>query len=196
LAGDRIALDEYSKMDELIAVVTDWTKTNDGWSKVQRTAEVLLAGLFFFEPDEGGIIRATDTTGRCAAGRNQLSGSIRCRLPRNSNGLRKLLTEKGDSLWSTVLDHGMMLNDSNSSSNIFWEPITVSGTSEKLSSCVNDEIGQCHVRINCTFGDDAGGYRFHVIALKLKGSDRRIPISGFPATMAVLMERASTRWLQ
>ncbi|KAK0631489.1 hypothetical protein B0T14DRAFT_559283 [Immersiella caudata] len=196
LVGDRVALDEYAKMDDLISAVGDWTKTNEGRNKIKQTAEVMLASLFFFEPDEDGIIRATDTTGRSTAGRNQLTGSIRCRLPQNSSGLRKLLAEKADSMWSTVLDHGMMLHDSNSSSHIFWEPIRVSGASEKLSNCVNDEVGQCHVKINCTFVDDAGSHRLHVIALKLKGSEKRVPISGFPATMTALMDRASTRWLQ
>jgi len=196
LVGDRVALDEYSKMDELVSAAEEWTKTDEGRRKIKDTAHVILASLFFFEPDEGGIVRATDTSGRSGAGRNQLSGSIRCRLPRNSSGLRKLLAEKADSLWSSVLDHGAVLGDQGGGNNVFWEPIMVSGGSEKLSNCVNEEIGQCHVNLNFPFEDEPGGHRLHVLALKIKGSDRHIPISGFPSTMAALMERASTRWLQ
>jgi len=196
LTGDRVALDEHSKMDDLILTVNDWIATNEGRAKIRRTAHVMLASLFFFEPDEGGVIRATDPTGRSSTGRNQLSGTIRCRLPRNSSGLRKLLAEKADSLWSATLDHGVQLGDLNSAGHIYWEPVWVSPGSNKLSGCVDEDIGRCHVKLNFTFEDDAGGHRQHVIALKLKGSDVHFAISGFPSTMAALMERASTRWLQ
>lgn len=196
LTGDRVALDEHSKMDDLISAVNNWILTDEGRSKIRETAHVMLASLFFFEPDEGGLIRATDTTGRSATGRNQLSGTIRCRLPRNSSGLRKLLIEKADSLWSATLDLGVQLNDPNSAGHIYWEPVYVSPGSNRLSGCVDEDLGKCHVKLNFTFEDDAGGHRQHVIALKLKGSDRCIPISGFPSTMAALMDRASTRWLQ
>ncbi|KAK0639197.1 hypothetical protein B0T16DRAFT_238017 [Cercophora newfieldiana] len=195
LVGDRVALDEYSKINELISTVEDWTRTDEGRSKIKHTAQVLLASLFFFEPDEGGIVRATDTAGRSGTARNQLSGTVRCRLPKNSSGLRKLLAEKADTLWSTVLDHGARLTEEGGTG-IFWEPIMVAEGSDKLAHCLDEEVGRCHVNLNFTFEDEPGSHRLHAIALKIKGSDRRVPISGFPSTMSALMERASTRWLQ
>lgn len=192
LLGERVALDDYSRMDELVSTVEDWTRTGEGRTRVQSTAHVLLASLFFFEPDGGGIAVPSDTPGRLREGRNQLSGSIRCRLPRNSNGLRKLLAEKAESLWSIVLENG----DARGADQAFWDPIRVSDASEDLANCVNEETGECYVNLNITFEDEPGGQRLHVIGLKLRGHDKRIPISGFPSTMAALMERADTRWLQ
>lgn len=192
LMGDRVALDEYSKMDDLISTVDDWIKTEEGQKKIKHTAHVILASLFFFEPD-------SDSGGNIGA--NQLSGYIRCRLPRNSKGLRKLLADKADTIWSTVLDHGAQLGGEGDG-NVFWEQIIVSEEDddepEKLSHCVDDEIGQCGVNVRFTFKDDIGGHghRLHVIALKIKGSDGFVPISGFPCTMAALVERSSARWLQ
>ncbi|KAK5654714.1 hypothetical protein OQA88_7038 [Cercophora sp. LCS_1] len=196
LPGDRIALDDHTKMDDLVSMTENWIKTSEGQIKIKQAAHVMLASLFFFESDDSGIIRAPERAGRFAAGRNQLAGSVRCRLPRNSSGLRKLLLEKADSLWCAVLDHDVVLGEQTNASNIFWDPITVPGRSEILSHCVNEEIGQCNVNLSWTLEDDPGSHRLQVIALKIKGCDKYIPISGFPSTLAALMERASARWLQ
>jgi hypothetical protein len=211
--GDRIALDDYKKMDDLVGAVKKWASFGEGLNRIEVTMHSMLASLFFFEPDVNsrtgtadsattGLSRTTEV-GRLPYSSKwlELSGTIRCRLPHNSHGLRKLLGERAESLWCSVVDHGehnyWSSEAEKTPSSLHWDEIsTTPEGSTQLTDCIDKQTQTCRVNVNFTFRDEKHSRRLHVLGLKVKGSKRIIPISGFPSTMTDLIERTNFRWLQ
>ncbi|KAK4100337.1 hypothetical protein N658DRAFT_536108 [Parathielavia hyrcaniae] len=171
--SDRIALDDYAKMDAMIETVNEWAASERGGrASIKHTARVLLASLFFFEPDDSNTPRSSPTTHDPAknnnnrdhhtrlplsSGTQQLSGSIRCRLPRDSSGLRRLLTDKVESLASTVVQGRYNPADYETALRAaYWDPLVVDKRtgSSRLADCVDAETGLCHVSVDVTFQDE------------------------------------------
>jgi predicted acylesterase/phospholipase RssA len=234
VAGDRIGLDDYAKMDDITATVNSWIESPEGSAMIKRTAYRLLASLFFFEPDDypspsspsplhtldhtnslnnntptspSSTSTSSSSIHRLPPGTQVLSGWIRCRLPRNSSGLRRLLTQKAESLVSTVIPQGRGghggsdYNDVHENVVCYWDPIMDprTGCEYRLAECVDqsdDTGGQCHVNVAYTFRDEVGSQSLHVVGVKFRGVEGPVPISGFPVTMAALVGRAGLRWLQ
>ena len=191
----RQAFDDASKIEELVSTTKAWIAKEPGRNQIRDIAHKMLANLFFFEPDDNSVARAAERVGSIGSGENHLSGSIRCRLHRNSGGLRRLLTEKVDSLWYTVVAEGSLVDEWMVANHI-WKPLRVTDESPELSRCVDLDAGEWTVKVGVNLKDRFGSNRLHVIALRVRDTEKYIPISGFPATLAELVERASAPWLQ
>jgi hypothetical protein len=94
IQNDYIGIDDYKKMkamDEMVARQVEIApKMSPLALEIARAADILTASLFFFEPI---LPNFGDTSlNLCVPGaRHELTGSIRCRLARNSQELKRLV---------------------------------------------------------------------------------------------------------
>jgi predicted acylesterase/phospholipase RssA len=173
---DEVALDEARKMDDLEKCVEQQLQTSTLKATVDNAARMLLASLFFFEPDSDYASQKTynpfpDTAH--ATDRRRLPGTIRCRLRAGSQELFQL-TEKIDAFWYHWLDADSSLRP--------WTEIPKPQT---LVSSENDRF------FRLPFAFDSTSRVRLVLAVTFKGSTlEKHPISGFPVTMENLLRRA------
>jgi hypothetical protein len=188
IEGDYIALHQYQMMGGLRENVRKWSTVGDGASQIQDLAEILLANLFFFEPDDDApTSRLADPT------YESLHGTIRCRLAHDSIPLRELLENKAESFWYTEVTKA----DTESLDQLEqtrW--VQIRPSSGGLASEVTIENNRKMFRLKQKFSVKQFSNLYQVLAVKLKGSNKRIPISGFPSTLSDLQERTNMKWLQ
>lgn len=95
IKDDYVALDDYKKMGAMGGMVAGQMEEVAGRPSslsmnIAKVADILTASLFFFEPNPFSLAK-TNFSGSAAAGRYELKGTIRCRLARNSQELKRLL---------------------------------------------------------------------------------------------------------
>lgn len=192
IEGDHIALYDHHKIPELIEVVQNWTKTPEIAEKIDDIADIFIANLFFFEPDEKPNSTSSSLLGDHLY--DNLAGSIRCRLGHETIPLENLLSKKVESFWYAEASSA----DTEQLASLpkpRW--ILVRSTSTVVPSQMTvQENERKKFRLNHTFHVQNGSHLFQVLAVKLRGSEKRFPISGFPSTLVDLQRREKLKWLQ
>jgi hypothetical protein len=160
-------------------------------STIQRIANTLLASLLFFEPNHD---EPHDTPGL-------LAGSIRCRLPHESQPTQVFLQDKLESLQyaTATREEAGAAADKISSSR--WEVLRdnrgctrprdmIVFNDDGYHSESSNDVGRVRMfRLNWTLRTIREDRPYCVVAAKLKGFPELVPISGFPATLHELKER-------
>ena len=95
IKDDYVALDDYKKMEAMGDMVTEQMEDLAGKQSqlsknIATVVDTLTASLFFFEPDPSSLAKSS-YGGSAKYGRRELKGTIRCRLARNSQELKRLL---------------------------------------------------------------------------------------------------------
>ncbi|KAJ2902705.1 uncharacterized protein MKZ38_000215 [Zalerion maritima] len=146
-----------------------------------------------------------------------IAGSIRTRLPWKSPDLDMLLRTRISGFWVTEFDAAASVGASTQHQHMVGE----SPTLDQVASLTDwDEVLAPSSNGVESFAAESGGragaetrrfripvtlscerdrpHKYKVVALTLTGEDnqRKIPISGFPATVRELQRRARARWLQ
>jgi hypothetical protein len=184
LGGEsRIELDDFKRMAEAkISTKNYLGPGGDGRVALEETAHMLLANLFFFELEEMKTHPADDI----------LEGTIRCRLEHNSQPLQQLLAKVNVFAYMSTVQYP---EEEGNGPNWKSIPKTIS-TAARASGLADDSLPR--FRLPVTLRDRQGGGRPQVIALNFVGMPDKtmFPISGFPARVSELKQRANQRWLQ
>jgi predicted acylesterase/phospholipase RssA len=192
LEGNYIALDDTRKMENLEEMVESQLKDSSFKTILQQTANMLLASLFFFEPDENYASLATINPYPLmpyAIDPHRIPGTIRCRLRGGSQELINLL-EKVDSFWYWYpeIHHALGPEDLNSEQHHSW--YKVPGFENWRNDMFNSHRTSSFFRLPHEFHSTS---RFLlVLAVSWKDNDAKYPISGFPMTMEDLLQRAAS----
>jgi predicted acylesterase/phospholipase RssA len=199
LYGEHVELYEYKKLQELSDSATEWSKTSAA-AEIQEIANTLLANLFFFEPDDidDAISPVSSQSPSIDPSYNALAGSIRCRLSHGSPQLEKLLGELVESFSYAQMYSG---NTAEVSGVKNWTTVEhPSGRLRLLDVMVCEPQqrgdGVKKFRLPFNFMVKKHNNMFQVLAIKLKRSDEKIAISGFPSTLEDLRRRSKMKWLQ
>jgi predicted acylesterase/phospholipase RssA len=199
LKGDHVELYEYKRLQELYDLATEWAgKTAE--SKIQELANTLIANLFFFEPDdiEGANSPASPRRLLSDPSYTILSGSIRCRLGHGSPQLERLLGEMVEGFYyaQTRSDDTAEVGRAHNWMRVEHPP----GQVRLLDVMVSEPQHSGHdvkkFRLPFKFVVRKQGSIFQVLAIKLKRSEKKIAISGFPSTIDDLQRRSKMKWLQ
>jgi len=210
---DPVRLYDYEMIPDLQERMEAWTSST-AQAEIALVADTLVANLFFFEPDDDiqdqPSVLLSDRTN------DVLCGTIRCRLGHQTPQLVQLL-ELVDGFAFTQLDAAV--GDANLVERVqqlppgHWEPIRMAvreGPIPRRASAldmmvVNDPHAHVHgavghavpkFRVPYTVVVRKGSLGPLVLGVKLHRRDKRIPISGFPVTMAELKRRAGQKWLR
>lgn len=184
---DDISLDDCNEMDSLETLVnTRVSEDTNLASSIQQDASLLLASLFFFEPDEQKNLLPTTSfsSGPQSPQGDTLRGTIRCRLRFGSAELKALLG-RVDGFWHSEMDKHSDVSESMSSRP--WNELD--GFAPLKMAVMANQESRFRLRHNITTADVNGATQ--VIAVRLRGESERIPISGFPATLRSLQRRAA-----
>ncbi len=126
---------------------------------------------------------------------------MRCRLRHDSKALRKLLETRVRSFSYAAVTRDEAIDIAALPSGR-WQAIKHRRSSTDAVFLVDDD-GTRKFRLPLTLSasshhhhDDGAAAAYQVIAVQLADSDRKIAISGFPATLADLNEWSQSRWLQ
>jgi predicted acylesterase/phospholipase RssA len=190
ITADYVALHHYQMMPELKTMVEGWVTDAKGADQIRDIANLLTANLFFFEPLES---TGSSNPGLSDRTCEVLEGTIQCRLSHESMSLRRLLEDHAESFWyaevaDSNIDYLNALPEAN------WQQVTtVSGA---FATELVNENDVRKFRLRHTFSAKPSSNFFQVLAVRLKGSSKRIPISGFPSTLSDLQMRANQKWLQ
>jgi predicted acylesterase/phospholipase RssA len=198
IEDDYVALDDYRKMgamEDMVKRQMDRSARSPSplAMDIAKAADILTASLFFFEPDPFSF--ADTNFGGSAAGasgRCELKGSIRCRLARNSQELKKLLNIV-DGFWKGEIKNAspslasMSLEDSN------WTKVELMGNWKNRV-----KTGGAWFNVDCTIFTHEPTEMQQVIAVSLippKDEEKHysykpLPISGFPISFKELQRRA------
>lgn len=200
IEGDYVALDNYQKMKAMEDMVDRQTdqigdKPSPLAMRVAKVADMLIASLFFFEPDISSFADGNfgDPT---AARKYELNGSIRCRLKKNSPELKRLLNIRGgvDGFWQQEVEKSafsatsLSINDNCGYTRI---PFSVNERNRIVT-------GNAWFRVNCIISTQEPIDMQQVIAITLAstggeekaGLREKIPISGFPISFRDLQKKA------
>jgi predicted acylesterase/phospholipase RssA len=199
LNGEHVELYEYKRLQEIQDLATEWTKATST-TKIQELANMLIANLFFFEPDDVEAANSPVSSQRHLSDPSYsvLAGSIRCRLSHGSPQLEKLLGEMVEYFsytqmgWENTAEVGRVQN---------WTKIEhPAGQVRLLDVRVPEPQHSGHdikkFRLPFRFVVKKQHSMFHVLAIKLKRSKEKIAISGFPSTIHDLQRRSKMKWLQ
>jgi hypothetical protein len=184
--GNYVDIHHHEELKHLLDSVDEWTNTSCGAAHIRQISNILIANLFFFEPDpenlpkEGSILR----------------GSVRCRLKHESEAVQVLLEKRVVGFWHTAVTkaevpevHGL--------TNGRWRSIRdISGGRNRPEKMITEEGNIKKFRLNIQIPYEAGAASYQVLAVQLVGEQDKIPISGFPATMEELSQRSKAEWLQ
>lgn len=188
-SGDYVDLDHYKEMDFLqTGVEKGHLLQPEEDMAIQRVARTLLANLFFFEPH--------DQHSRPGP----LHGSIRCRLPHETNATTSLLKDKATGFYFASATREEAAAVSNIPSGR-WEQLYDVSRNGRPSKMIHEETFENgssikKFRLDCTLTSDTVETRpYCILAVRLAGVDETLPISGFPATLIDLRERWGTRWV-
>lgn len=191
IEDDYVALDDYKKMGAMGDMVAGQMEEVAGRPSslsmnIAKVADILTASLFFFEPNPFSLTK-TNFGGSAAAGRYELKGTIRCRLARNSQELKRLLNiVKG--FWQREIHKTTLSLDHKG-----W-------TGVKLADNWRNgvRIAGAWFNVECTISTHEPTEMQQVIAVTLAPpkeeeehySDIPFPISGFPISFNDLQRRA------
>ncbi|KAH7419435.1 hypothetical protein BKA64DRAFT_699467 [Cadophora sp. MPI-SDFR-AT-0126] len=184
--GGYVDIDDEKEIEHLFRSVSDWTK-NAGLTSIQHISNVLIANLFFFEPDPECLPSEKATT---------LSGDIRCRLQHDSKVLHKLLATKTSAFWHATVTRTEVARLESLAENR-WRLLKNrrEATTEPARMIIEDE-GIKKFRLKFEVPCVQTGSTYQVLAIQLAGVPMKIAISGFPATLEELGERSRCQWLQ
>ncbi|KAN0096064.1 hypothetical protein V8E51_014869 [Hyaloscypha variabilis] len=200
LKGEHVELYEHKRLQEIRGLATEWTRTTAA-ANIQELADTLIANLFFFEPDDAEATNSPVSSSKFLSDPSctVLAGSIRCRLSHESPQLEKLLGEMvegfchAETRSDSTADVGRVQN---------WTKIEHPLGPRPLLNCMVSEVQyQGHevkrkFRLPFTFMVKKNNIMYQVLAMKLKRSEKRIAISGFPSTIDDLVRRSKLKWLQ
>ena len=183
--GEYVALNEYKKMSDLDRMVQNQMKTRNGrvsslGQQIESLADILVANLFFFEPDEvsrtDSYLHATN-----ASGPHYISGSIRCRLASNSPGLKDLVN-KLECFWQTeILCGGNM-----APLETVWTQILYLDEQRKA---VRSDRMRFQLKVSIATFEPNDVQQVIAISFRGEGVQKRSPISGFPVSLKELRRR-------
>jgi predicted acylesterase/phospholipase RssA len=182
--GGYVDINHHAELKHLLDSVIDWSNAG-GAAHLSQISRVLIANLFFFEPDPEKPPKEGKT----------LSGSVRCRLHHGSQAVQLLLEKRVVGFWHTTVTKGEA-PELHKLKNDYWRPV-------KDLTCVKSCPSQMTVtegnirkfRLNFELTEiDCSSHQ--VLAVQLVGKQDKIPISGFPATMEELNQRSNAQWLQ
>ena len=188
IQGGYIALDDHKKLEELERMVKNQVKGEGGvlhslGKRIVEVADLLIANLFFLEPDEGTLF-SPSLRDPVSPQRIKFFGSIRCRLAHESPELKQLVN-KVDEFWLKEIvsaNPGELDRDDPT-----LVPCTVIPLTDGQRSNIRMHRKRFRVQITITTFDPINTQQ--LIAVKLKGRTRAIPISGFPVTLQELQKR-------
>ena len=200
LKGDHVELYEHTRLQEIRALAREWTKTTAA-TQIQELADTLIANLFFFEPDDVDATHSRVSSSKYLSDPSctVLTGSIRCRLSHESPQLEKLLGEMVEGFYNAesrsdnTADVGRVQN---------WTKIEHPLGPRPLLNCIVLETQQQgyevkkKFRLSFTFVVKKHNSMFQTLAIKLRRSEKKIAISGFPSTIEDLQRRSKMKWLQ
>jgi hypothetical protein len=183
--GDYVDINHHEELKHLLDSVGDWTKAG-GDAYISKICRILIANLFFFEPDPENLPKEG----------NAISGSIRCRLKHESEAVQTLLEKRVAGFWHTTVTKGEA-HEVHKLTNGRWRPVRdVSGAKSRPSQMTVEEGERRKFRLNFQHPVQQGCFSYQVLAVQLVGEQDKIPISGFPATMEELNQRCKAHWLQ
>jgi hypothetical protein len=186
-SGHYVDINHHQELQHLLDSVGDWTKTS-GAAHIGQISRVLIASLFFFEPDPKHLPKEGAT----------LRGSVRCRLRHESEAIRVLIENRVMGFWYTTVTKTEVsqlqgLADSR------WRPIRDNLRGKiRATEMIVEEGSTRNFRLNFHFPPqpDSASAPYQVLAVQLDKGLERIPISGFPATLEELDRRSKAQWLQ
>lgn len=184
--GGYVDIDDHHEVDHLFEMVSAWSKA-EGLASIRQISHVLIANLFFFEPDRESLP---------AEGAATFCGSIRCRLQHESKALNLLLANSVSAFWHatvnrTEIPHIGVLADNR------WRLVKNRfGVTAEPARMITEEEGTKKFRLNFELPCVQSGASYQVVAVQLAGLTTKIAISGFPATLEELGERSRGQWLQ
>jgi len=181
--GGYVEIFHFLEIDNLSRQANAWAEENA--SCIRHIGNLLIAGLFFFEPDP----ETTSDDGM------KLSGSVRCRLQHESETLRALFTTRVQGFWCAAVTKAEVLQ-LGSLPDGRWQSIRYRSGSTGSIPTVEDADGTKKFRLACSLDDNHQDGTYHVIAVQLTNEATKLPISGFPATLSDLNERSKSLWLQ
>jgi hypothetical protein len=190
--GDYIALFDYKKMKDLDRMVSEQMYGHSGSTSplaetVANVASILLANLFFFEPDNNQqeeSVMLTPFQEKHRVHVSQLRGSIRCRLYFDSPELKSLVSRIAG-FYLAELEQRRPSEDAQAQ----VSPIPF--TDQQRNSI---RTQRQRFIINCRLRTDDELLKKQVILVSFREKpDLKTPISGFPATLGELKKRASLR---
>jgi hypothetical protein len=174
IQGSYVALDHYKRMNQIDKDVTQQLRDPDFASLVDRIAGILIASLFFFEPDK------SSTESSSINEKDELMGSIRCRLAKGSDNLKNLVGKIAGFCYKEILDGHNLSSDEN-----HWVSIPLTD-----QHCYEVRAESQWFRVDCTLRPMERKDFQQVLAVTLKRKPNApIPISGFPTTFQSLLEK-------
>ena len=187
-SGDYVDLDHHKEMAHLRKGIEDgFLLQPEEETAIQVVARTLLANLFFFEPHDQ------------RPGPGALHGSIRCRLPHETQATTMLLRDKAAGFYfaSATREEAAAVSSIPSGR---WEQLFDVSRHGKPSDMIHEEIFEDgssikKFRLDCELGSETERRPYCILAVRLAGVDETLPISGFPATLIDLRERWGTRWV-
>ncbi|KAF2192481.1 hypothetical protein K469DRAFT_745903 [Zopfia rhizophila CBS 207.26] len=187
---DYIALWHYHKMEKLRTMVELWMQEPRWIQEILDIADTLMANLFFFQPGDDNAVSSTtlsvDGT-RALKGLAALSGTIRCRLRHNSVELKTLL-KRVVSFHYAVLADDIKTHSEELPSDLQWTELM--GLQSMRAQIVENKR---RLRVPFILEAQKGSRVAHVLAVQMKNSGKKIPISGFPVTLDDLIRRSNSR---
>jgi predicted acylesterase/phospholipase RssA len=208
IKGDYVRIDDYKKMGIIEETVAQQMEESADMPSplsrdIARAADILTASLFFFEPNPpnyGDKDFGMPTSG----GRHELKGSIRCRLARDSQELKRLV-DIIEGFWHREVlksalyrpredeDEPMLSAEKSSLERSRWTPIELAG------GWKNDvRTGGAWFRVDCTIltYDPTEAQQIIGVTLTPPREERQryvfdpVPISGFPISLKRLRSKA------
>jgi Patatin-like phospholipase len=183
--GEYVDIDHHKELEHLMKSVSDWTTTN-GAAYIRYISYILIANLFFFEPDPRNL--PEEGRGLC--------GSVRCRLQHESEAVRVLLADKVVGFWHATVTRAEV-PELRRLVNGRWGPVRdILGATRRPSQMILEEGNTKKFRLNFQLPPSHNGAAYQVLAVQLEGEPEKIAISGFPATLEELSLRSKGQWLQ
>jgi hypothetical protein len=184
--GNYVDIYHHEELKHLLDSVDDWTKTSCGAGHIAQISRILLANLFFFEPDSDDPPKEGST----------LRGSVRCRLQHGSDALNILLEKRVVGFWHATVTKAEV-PEVHRLANGRWRAIRdISGGRNRPVKMIVEEGNVKKFRLNFQLPHEVGAASYQVLAVQVVGEQDKIPISGFPATMEELNQRSKAKWLQ
>ncbi|KAH0565196.1 hypothetical protein GP486_001412 [Trichoglossum hirsutum] len=209
IKGDYVAIDCYKKMKAMEETAAQQMEESvDAASTlsrdIARAADILTASLFFFEPNPPNYSDANFGISNSSRA-NELKGSIRCRLARNSQELKRLVDivegfwqrevhKKAPYRYSEDGDESMLPSEKSNLERSKWVPV-------KLAKNWKNDIrtGGAWFKVNCTIRtyDPTEAQQIIAVTLTPPREERQhyvvfdpVAISGFPISFKQLQRKA------
>lgn len=195
LKGDYIDIYDCAKLPDLVDAASLWVE-GSGKSMIEEMANILIANLFFFEPDSEELVHPDTHLQAPSEVYETLPGSIRCRVAYDNPDLKKLLSKIVSGFYYAEVDS----NDIDEVTRVQnWKSIHSRNTIP--ADMVVSEIGyngrsieKFRLPYRLTVKKPSQAYQ--TLGVKLRRSDKIMAISGFPCKLSDLQKRSKMRWLQ